>query len=106
MDKYIESDLGKIKQDQDTFYSYVKISNDLGIHARPSALIVNVAKRYDAQITLYHIQNDLYANAKDVLSLMVLEGSLNDVLRVDSKGEDAEHALDDMVELIQKGFNE
>jgi phosphotransferase system HPr (HPr) family protein len=106
MDKYSKSDLGKVKQENDVFYSYVKIPNDYGIHARPSALIVNVSKRYDAQITLYHLQNDLSANAKSIMDLMALEGTLNDILRVDSTGEDAEPALDEIIELIQNGFNE
>jgi|TARA_B100002003_G_scaffold244539_1_gene270797 phosphotransferase system HPr (HPr) family protein len=106
MDEYKESDQGKIKQDSDTFYSYVKIPNQYGIHARPATMIVKLYDRYDAEINLYNSDNDVLVSAKSIMSLMTLEANKNTIIRLDAKGNQAKPALEELIGLIQHGFGE
>jgi|TARA_Y100000310_G_C20624146_1_gene784940 phosphocarrier protein len=106
MDEYAKSDLGIIKQDRDTFYSYVKILNEYGIHARPAVMIVKLYSRYDAEINLYNSKNNALVSAKSIMGIMTLEANQNAIIRLDAKGNQAKPALEELVEMIQDGFGE
>lgn len=77
----------------------ISVQNQLGLHARASAKLVNEAKRFSCQITLSH--GDRLVNAKSIMSVMMLSAAQGSELTLSADGEDAEQA----VEAIQKLFN-
>lgn len=82
----------------------LKILNQYGIHARPAALFVKTASRFDSDITVEKDGNRV--SGKSIMGLMTLEGSCGSVLKVTAEGSDAEEALDELQALIESKFDE
>jgi phosphocarrier protein len=80
------------------------ISNQYGIHARPAALFVKVASRYDADISVEKDGNTV--SGKSIMGLMTLQASCGSKLRVTADGRDCEQVLDELQALIDGKFDE
>jgi phosphocarrier protein len=80
------------------------VSNKLGLHARPSAQLTQVAGRFSS---LVHIaRNGRRVNAKSIMGVLMLAAGQGSTVIVDAEGEDAEAALAAIGELIGNGFGE
>jgi phosphocarrier protein FPr len=78
----------------------VTLTNRLGLHARPAAQLVRLARRYRAQVTL----DDVAANSINaVLSLGARQGHQ---LRICAQGAEAHEALAALVSFIESGCGE
>lgn len=77
----------------------VKVNLPTGMHARPAAIVVGMAKNYKSDIEV--VKGSLTANAKSVVSLLSLEIGYGDHLRFRAVGEDSEQAVSEMAELMQ-----
>jgi phosphocarrier protein len=82
----------------------VTISNRAGIHARPSALIVQVAKDFKADI--YMEKDDDKINAKSIMGILTLGAAYGTELKISAEGEDEQAALDAIVHLFETKFEE
>lgn len=82
----------------------VLISNTAGLHARPAAVLANVAKKYASEIWMQ--RGDARANAKSVTGVMGLDVRYNDKVNVVAQGADAQEAIDALVPLIKSGLGE
>lgn len=80
------------------------ILNQYGIHARPAALFVKIASRYDADIQVEKGGNSV--SGKSIMGLMTLEASRGTKLTVTATGPDAGELLDELQELIESKFDE
>jgi multiphosphoryl transfer protein len=83
---------------------HVVVPNPQGLHARPAAVLAVAAKAYRSEIRL--IRGDVQANAKSVVSLMVLETKAHDELILEASGVDAGAAVDALSALINSGCGE
>jgi phosphocarrier protein HPr len=81
-----------------------QIRNQYGIHARPAALFVKTASRYDAEITVEKDGNRV--SGKSIMGLMTLEASQGSVLKVTVEGTDGEEMLTELQSLIERKFDE
>ena len=82
----------------------VEIRNQYGIHARPAALFVKTASRFNADV---HVEKDANrVSGKSIMGLMTLQASRGTVLTIVAEGDDAEEALDALVELVESKFGE
>lgn len=75
-----------------------EIHNQYGIHARPAALFVKTASRFDADIMVEKDGNSV--SGKSIMGLMSLEAGCGSVLRVTICGDDSEEAMDHIEQLI------
>ena len=82
----------------------VVIKNRAGIHARPAALIVQTANRFDSQISFE--KDDDRINGKSIMGIITLGAGYNTTLKVIAEGEDENEALDAIVTLFEKRFEE
>ena len=82
--------------------SFVVI-NEKGMHTRPSTELVKCASAFKAQVNL--IYQDLTVNAKSLLGILMLAASRGAKIRVEAEGEDAEQAIDSILDLARKKFN-
>ena len=82
----------------------VLIPNPTGLHARPAATLVALAKQFDSDITLR--RGDDTANAKSIMAIMSMAVARGDKIIVSTHGPDAEAALDAVVEGITSGLGE
>lgn len=83
---------------------HIIIINKLGLHARASSKLVNVAKKYESEVKL-HTQNKS-ANAKSIMGVMMLAASQGTELDLTSEGPDEGAAMNAVVELINNRFGE
>jgi phosphocarrier protein HPr len=82
----------------------LKIQNQYGIHARPAALFVKTASRYDCEIFVEKDGNKV--SGKSIMGLMTLEASFGTMLKVSADGDDAEEALNELTALVDGKFDE
>src|SRR3954469_14395305 len=71
-----------------------------GLHARPAAQFVKTAKRFTSEIVI--VKGDKEANAKSSLKIMTLAARKGDGIVIRAEGDDAEEAVDALVELISQ----
>jgi phosphocarrier protein FPr len=82
----------------------ILISNTAGLHARPAAVLANIAKKYASEIWVQ--RGDGRANAKSVTGVMGLDIRYNDKIVLVAQGSDAQDAIAALVPLIQSGLGE
>ena len=82
----------------------VKIVNKLGLHARPSAMLVTAASKYESQVFL--TKDGLRVNAKSIMGVMMLAAEQGSEITVEVAGSDEEAALKELLEVIESGFGE
>lgn len=79
--------------------------NETGLHARPGALFVAEARKFDAQITVA-TESAGPVKATSSVGLAVLDARKGDTLRLTASGPQASAAIEALVELISTGFGE
>jgi phosphocarrier protein len=80
------------------------IVNKLGLHARASAKLTQVASNYPCEIWL--TRSGRRVNAKSIMGVMMLAAAKGAVIRVEADGADADAALGAVLQLIQERFGE
>lgn len=82
----------------------LKILNKLGLHARPAALFVKTASRFECDITVTKSGN--VVSGKSIMGLMTLEAAFGCMLKITADGSDAEAAIGELQKLIENKFFE
>ena len=82
----------------------IEIINRLSLHARACAKLVKTAGLYSSEIWI--IKEDTRADAKSIMSLMMLAASQGARLTLVAEGADAEQAIAGVHELICDRFGE
>jgi phosphocarrier protein len=80
------------------------VSNKMGIHARPAAMIVRVANKYSANILVE--KDEEQVNGKSIMGLMMLAAGNGSKLRFTANGKDATAMLKEMQTLFERKFEE
>ncbi|PYK97930.1 MAG: HPr family phosphocarrier protein [Verrucomicrobia bacterium] len=80
------------------------VSNKLGIHARPAAMFVKTANRFECDI--YIEKDGEKVNGKSIMGLMMLAAGPGSKLTVRAEGEDASKAINELNALINRKFDE
>lgn len=79
------------------------VINVRGIHTRPATEIVKTANRFQSSIKLYYRNGE--ANAKSLLSILMLAAEKGAKIRVEAEGEDASEAVNALLKLAKDQFN-
>ena len=82
----------------------LQVVNPLGVHARPAALLVQLANRFQSEIGL--IKGSERVDAKSVLQLMTLAAEQGTVLWLEARGSDATFAADAIEKLFKDGLGD
>ena len=90
--------------DNDTLTRVFEIRNQYGIHARPAALFVKTAGKYDVDVMVEKDGNSV--SGKSIMGLMTLEASRGSKLTVSATGPEANDLLDELQALFEAGFDE
>ena len=77
-----------------------KITDELGIHARPAGILVKAAKEFESEITME--KDEKNANMKMIFSLMGLGVKQGDIIKVTISGTDEETAAAKLKNLINE----
>ena len=84
----------------------LRVTGRLGLHARAAANLVRIASQFHSTITLQRLDNSVEADAKSILSILMLAASRGTELRVTAEGEDAPAALNAVLDLFARDFDE
>lgn len=82
----------------------LEVVNERGLHARAATKLVHLASRFDAEVTL--AKDGQRANAKSVMGVLLLCGSMGTKVDVEAEGEDAAAAVDAIAALFADKFGE
>ncbi len=80
----------------------LRVEHPVGLHARPAALFVQTAKKFQSDIRVKH--GDKEANAKSILGVLTLGANQGAVVTIRAEGEDAEEALEAIKKLFDDNF--
>ena len=81
-----------------------EIIKKLGLHARASAKLTQVASAYGCEIWL--TRNGRRVNAKSIMGVMMLAAGKGSTVIVEAEGADSEQALAAILQLIADKFGE
>jgi phosphocarrier protein len=82
----------------------LEIVNKLGLHARASAKLTQLAGVYQSEIWL--TRNGRRVNAKSIMGVMMLAAGKGSKVGLEIEGSDADAALQAIVRLIEGKFGE
>jgi len=80
------------------------ITNQIGFHARPAALLVETAKKYLCTATIS--KGEGTADMHSMVEILRLKAKLGDEVTVTMDGDGEEEAMNAVVELIHAKFGE
>jgi phosphocarrier protein HPr len=76
----------------------IVVKNKQGLHARPAALFVQVANKFDARVTVTY--NDEKVNGKSIMGILMLGAEQGTEIGIEADGKDAENALAELEKII------
>ena len=82
----------------------VEIANRLGLHARASAKLTQLAARYQSEVWLS--RNGRRVNAKSIMGVMMLAAARGTTVTIETSGPDEQEAMAALLELIKDKFGE
>ncbi|MDD0824732.1 fused PTS fructose transporter subunit IIA/HPr protein [Mannheimia sp. AT1] len=83
------------------------IKNEHGLHARPSAVLVNEVKKFSSKIEVQNVdKNSPLVSAKSLMKIVALGVTKGTTLRFVATGDDAEAALNAIGKAIEAGLGE
>lgn len=78
------------------------ISNDRGLHTRPSTELVKCASSFRSQVFLTYQKHAV--NAKSLLGVLMLAASKGARISIEAEGEDADEAVQSIIDLAKNNF--
>lgn len=82
----------------------VLIINKLGLHARASAKLTQLASNHKCEVML--TRNNRRVNAKSIMGVMMLAAAKGTTINIETSGEDEAEALQALLALINNYFGE
>lgn len=82
----------------------IVVSNKLGLHARASAKLVQLVQSFKS--TVWLVSKGREVNAQSIMGVMMLAAGIGTPLMVRADGPDESAALDAVVELFNRKFDE
>ena len=82
----------------------VEIINKLGLHARASAKITQLAGSFQSEVWLS--RNKLRVNAKSIMGVMMLAANKSSKINIETTGPDETEAMLALITLIENYFGE
>lgn len=82
----------------------LKVSNEVGLHARPASVFVQTAAKFSSEIEVTYQEKTV--NAKSILAVLTLGAHKDAEIVVKAEGDDADDALKALEELVLSNFGE
>lgn len=74
------------------------IKNKQGLHARPAALFVQVANKFDSRVTVKNSTEEV--NGKSIMGILMLGAEKGSEIILEIEGSDAEEAIIELEKII------
>ena len=83
----------------------LKVQNKMGIHARPAAMIVRIANKYE-NVEVWVEKDSDQINGKSIMGLMMLAAGQGSELKFIAAGDKANDLLAELEDLFARKFEE
>jgi len=74
------------------------IKNKQGLHARPAALFVQTANKFDARITIKRGKEEV--NGKSIMGILMLGAESGSKIIIEAEGDDAQSAMAELEKVL------
>lgn len=74
------------------------VKNKQGLHARPAALFVQIANKFDSRITVSRGEEEV--NGKSIMGILMLGAEKGSSIFIEADGVDAQLAIDELTKII------
>jgi phosphocarrier protein len=92
------------KTGQGTVERTFVIGSKLGLHARPAAVFVQTANRFESSVEVQ--KDDLKVDGKSIMGIMTLAAEVGSSVTVRLTGKDAAEAMEALAKLFDSNFGE
>ncbi len=82
----------------------IEIINKLGLHARASAKLTQLAAKYQSEVWM--TRNQRRVNAKSIMGVMMLAAGKGSLVTIETDGPDEQDCFDAISQLIDARFGE
>lgn len=82
----------------------ITVPNELGLHARAAARLVERANGFESEVRVSH--RDRTVNGKSIMGVLMLAAAQGAELTIDTTGPDEDEALSGVLSLVKEGFGE
>ncbi|MBM3253745.1 MAG: HPr family phosphocarrier protein [Candidatus Omnitrophica bacterium] len=76
----------------------ITIKNKLGLHARPAAIFVQTANKFESEISIKKGNQEV--NGKSIMGIMMLAAKKDSKIQLVADGQDAEDAIEELSSLL------
>lgn len=76
----------------------IVVQNKQGLHARPAALFVQIANKFDSKITVKRDQEEV--NGKSIMGILMLGAEKGSLIIIEAEGKDAQMAVKELEKII------
>jgi phosphocarrier protein len=89
---------------QETIEKVFVIGGKLGLHARPAAIFVQTANRFESLVEVQ--KDDVKIDGKSIMGIMTLAAEMGSSITVRVTGKDAAASMEALTRLIESNFGE
>ncbi|MDR2617214.1 MAG: HPr family phosphocarrier protein [Endomicrobium sp.] len=82
----------------------ITVSNKMGLHARPAAMLVQTANKYQSSVKI--IKDDFDIDGKSIMGIMALAAGQGSQLKFIVDGPDENEVLTELESLFKSNFSE
>lgn len=82
------------------------LTNEVGLHARPSVKLTQLAKSFPGTVEFALAPEGPWIDAKSPVKVMRVKAARGTLLHVRADGPEADRALDAVIDLINRRFDE
>lgn len=77
----------------------ITVRNKQGLHARPAALFVQIANKFDSKITVKREKEAV--NGKSIMGILMLGAEQGSVIVIEAEGHDAHQAMKELEKIVE-----
>ena len=74
------------------------VKNKLGLHARPAAIFVQIANKFDSRITVKRDKEEV--NGKSIMGILMLGAEKGSSIIIEAEGDDAHFAILELEKVV------
>ena len=78
------------------------VKNEEGLHARPAALFVKVAKKFECSVAVK--RGAQRVNGKSIMGILMLGAGKGAKITIEVEGDDANEALDELAVIVERNL--
>ncbi len=82
----------------------VKLTNEVGLHARPASLFIQEAVKYSSDIEV--IKDNKTYNGKSIMGILSMGASKGEEITIKAYGDDEEEAVNALIDIITNKLKE